>query len=184
MNENEIRLSDKLGPVVVSAGRRVDPPGAETPRFPAQNVPEVQAEVEQYLLRCGPVAVVASAACGADLIVLQAARVPRYVLLPSSPEEFRKSSVTDRPGAWGAIYDDILHHSSVEVLEVPAGHEGYVEVNRRLMDKAQALAGDLGTTIAVLVIWNGESRGEDDVTAHFLREANERYLPVTEIVTL
>ncbi len=184
MNADEIPLTDKPGPVVVSAGRRVDAPDAETPRFPAQNVPSVRAKVEQYLLQCRPAALVSSAACGADLIVLQAARAPRYVLLPSSPEEFRKSSVTDRPGEWAAIYEDILGNSNVEVHEVPAGHEGYVEVNRRLMDKAHALAADLGTTVAVLVIWNGESRGEDDVTAHFLWEANERYLPVTEIATL
>ncbi len=177
--------SEMPGPVVVSAGRRVDAPDAATPRFPLQNVKIVRARVEEYLQQQRPSAIVASAACGADLILLQAAQnLPRYVLLPSSPEEFRESSVTDRPGDWGAIYDEVLHGAQVDVLQVPSGQEGYLAINDRLLDKAQAVAGDLGTSVAALVIWNQESRGDDDVTEHFLREAGERNFPIREISTL
>lgn len=187
MSGNEISLSAKLGPVVVSAGRRVDPLGAETPRFPLQNVPGVRAKVEGYLQQQRPSAIVSSAACGADLIVLQAARraqIRCHVLLPSSPEDFRKSSVTDRPGDWGPVYDEILANSTIEIRQVSSGHEGYLEVNRSLFDKAQLLAAELGTSVAVLVIWNGQSRGQDDVTAHFRTEASRLNLPITEIPTL
>ncbi|MFZ0705593.1 MAG: hypothetical protein WAM71_08330 [Candidatus Korobacteraceae bacterium] len=178
--------SSKLGPVVVSAGRRVDAPDTSTPRFPPQSVPVVRVRVEEYLQQHKPSAVVCSAACGADLILLQAARqndVPRYVLLPSSPEKFRETSVADRPGDWGAIYDEILRQSNVEVHEVPDGQEGYLEVNRRLLDKAQALAAELGASVAALVIWNQQSRGDDDVTAHFKDEAEQRGFTVAEIPT-
>jgi hypothetical protein len=173
------------GLVVVSAGRRVDAPDASTPRFPPQNVPAVQARIQEYLERQRPVAIVCSAACGTDLILLQAAQnIPRYVLLPSAPEEFRQSSVIDRPGVWGAIYDEILRVAEVEVLTLPSGQEGYLIVNDRLLDKAQAVAGDLGTAVTALVIWNQQSRGDDDVTAHFLHQAKQRGLSVSEISTL
>jgi hypothetical protein len=119
------------------------------------------------------------------LILLQAAQnVPRYVLLPSSPEDFRESSVTDRPGDWGAIYDEVLQAAEMQVLELPSGQEGYLAINDRLLDKAQALAGDLGTSVAALVIWNQQSRGDDDVTEHFLRAAGQRNFPIKEISTL
>lgn len=178
---------NKPGPVVVSAGRRVDAADASIPRFPLQNVPAVRAAVETYLRQLRPSAIVASAACGADLILLQAGlkdQIPCYVLLPSSPAEFRESSVTDRPGEWGAIYDQVLQGAALEELKLPSGHEGYLAINNCLLDKAQALAAGLGTSLGVLVIWNQESRGEDDVTEHFLREANWRKLPVSEISTL
>jgi hypothetical protein len=177
--------SDIKGPVIVSAGRRVDAPDASAPRFPPQNVPAVRDRVQEYLQQQKPSAVVASAACGADLILLQAAHnLPRYVLLPSSPEEFRESSVTDRPGDWGAIYDEVLQCAEVAVLRLPSGQEGYLAINDRLLDKAQALAGDLGTSVAALVIWNQQSRGDDDVTEHFLRAAGRRNFLITEISTL
>jgi hypothetical protein len=138
-------------PVVVSAGRRVDAPDAATPRFPGQNVARVRKNIEDFLAREQPVAIVASAACGSDLLLFEAsialaadgkiAKVQRYVLLPSPPEEFRKSSVIDRPGDWG-------------------------------------------TRVEALVIWNMQSRGADDVTGHFLGEAENRRIPVTQISTV
>ena len=186
MSTNQIP-SQKPGPVIVAAGRRVDAADAATERFPQRNVPDVRAKLEDFLKQQTPSAIVSSGACGADLLVLQAVandRVQRYVLLPSSPEEFRESSVTDRPGDWGPIYDEVLKSSQVEVLELPTGQEGYLEINRRLLDKAAALAAELGTSVSALVIWNQESRGDDDVTAHFLHEARQRSFPVTEISTL
>jgi hypothetical protein len=185
MTTNQSSDGGKRGPVVVSAGRRVDAPGVAAPRFPPQNVPMVRARIQEYLQEHMPSAIVASAACGADLLLLQAAQnIPRYVLLPSEPEEFRKSSVTDRPGVWGAIYDEVLGVSEVEVLRLPDGQEGYLAINDRLLNRAQSLAGDIGTSVTALVIWNKQSRGHDDVTEHFRREAQKRELVVDEISTL
>src|ERR1051325_10057308 len=81
MNAGQNISSAKLGPVVVSAGRRVDALDASVPRFPPQNVASVQARIQEYLQRQLPSAIVCSAACGADLILLHAAQnIPRYVL--------------------------------------------------------------------------------------------------------
>ncbi len=173
--------------MLVAAGRRIDAPDATAARFPPQNVSAVSQAIAEVLKRERPVAVVSSAACGADLLVLRACEemsVPRYVLLPSSPEEFRNSSVTDRPGDWGELYTQVLQTSSVEVLKLPSGQEGYAETNRRLLEKAQSLAAEHETTVKALVIWNGQSRGPDDLTAHFVEEAVRRGFPVEEVPTL
>ena len=175
------------GPVLVEAGRRVDAPDAETPRFPPSNVNKVRQRIQQVFAREKPVAFVSSAACGADLLALDVAgnmHVPRYVLLPSPPEEFRKSSVTDRPGDWGALYDKVLNTAKVGVLTLPDGQEGYLQTNLKLLDRAEALAREHHTSVAALVIWNEQSRGPDDVTAHFLEQAKLRNIPVLEVSTL
>lgn len=59
-------------------------------------VETVATKIRQVLMNQKPVAIVSAAACGADLLLLDVAgemHVPRYVLLPSEPEEFRVSSV-------------------------------------------------------------------------------------------
>lgn len=175
------------GPVIVEAGRRVDAPDAETPRFPPSNVAKVRQRIQQLFDREKPVAFVSSGACGADLLALDVAghmHVPRYVLLPSPPEEFRKSSVTDRPGDWGALYDHVLKTAKIEVLTLPDGQEGYLETNLKLLDRAEALAREHHTSTTALVVWNQQSRGPDDVTAHFLEQAKLRKIPVLEVSTL
>jgi hypothetical protein len=134
-----------------------------------------------------PIAIVSAAACGADLLLLDVAlemNVSRYIVLPSQAEKFRESSVTDRPGNWGDLYSEALRSSKVEVLNVPEGQEGYLETNLKLLDRAQALAKEERAILSALVIWNQESRGIDDVTAHFLDQAKRRKIPILEISTL
>jgi hypothetical protein len=182
------------GPVIVSAGRRVDAPGATEPRFPPQNVDLVESRIVTLLEHERPVVIVSSAACGADLLLLQAsmkleaagklAGIERYVLLPSSVEEFRKSSVADRPGDWGKIYDDVLARSNVQVMQLPAGDEGYLQANLELLNKAESVAKQRNTKTLAVVIWNGKSRGKDDVTAHFVDEADRRGFPTAAILTV
>jgi hypothetical protein len=175
------------GPIIVGAGRRVDAPDANVRRFPPQNVPKVRNKIQQLLASRRPLAIVSAAACGADLLLLDVAgeiHIRRYVLLPSEPEEFRVSSVTDRPGNWGALYTQVLRSAKVEVLKLPEGQEGYLETNLKLLDRGEMLAKDEHTTVNALVVWNQESRGPDDVTAHFLEQAKLRKMPILEIPTL
>jgi hypothetical protein len=175
------------GRVLIEAGRRVDAIHATSPRFPASEVAEVRRKAQELFNQEKPLAVVCSAACGADLIVLDVAEsmgVERYVLLPSKPTEFRRSSVVDRPGDWGEIYDRVLKTSRVEVLKVPEGQQGYLETNLRLLDQGQALARRHSASAEALVVWNKETRGADDITGHFLAQAKLRKIPVIEIATL
>jgi len=175
------------GPIIVGAGRRVDAPDTNVRRFPPQNVPKVRNKIQQLLASQKPLAIVSAAACGADLLLLDVAgeiHVRCYVLLPSEPEEFRVSSVTDRPGNWGELYSKVLRTAKVEVFKLPEGQEGYLETNLKLLDRGEMLAKHEHTTVNALVVWNQESRGPDDVTAHFLEQAKLRKMPILEISTL
>jgi hypothetical protein len=174
-------------PVIVAAGRRVDALGAQVPRFPPPNVSKVSDSIKKLLAELDPQVVVCSAACGADLLLLQAAhkiQIRQIVLLPSEPEAFRESSVIDRPGDWGLLFEQVVKTAQIEILKVPEGQEGYLETNLKLLDRAQQLARDNGVHTEALVIWDGISRGADDVTAHFLHESMSRKMRVFEIPTV
>src|SRR3954454_21697157 len=97
--------------VVALAGRRMDAPGTEPPRFPLENVPVVRQRLAAMLAKESAVALGFSAACGANLIALEEAErlaLRRRIVLPFSPERFRETSVVDRPGDWGPVFDRLI----------------------------------------------------------------------------
>src|SRR5438552_4042532 len=93
--------------IVALAGRRIDAEGAPA-RFPLDQAPRVRERLDALLLELRPAALVCSAACGADLLALEAAaalNIPARIVLPFEPGRFRTSSVVDRPGDWGPRFD-------------------------------------------------------------------------------
>jgi hypothetical protein len=175
------------GPVLVQAGRRVDAPDASIPRFPPGNVDLVRQRIRKYFEASKPEFLVSAAACGTDLLCLDVAgelKVKRVVMLPTEPAVFRASSVADRPGNWGEMFDRVLKEVNAEILDVPEGQTGYLETNIRLLDRAETLATSNNTVARALVVWNKKSRGADDVTGHFLDQARLRKMPIAEISTL
>ncbi len=93
--------------IIALAGRRIDEEGTDTPRFPLENIRFVRERLKTLFEENDAKALVSSAACGADLLALDVAGEPglrRRIILPSKPEKFRKSSVTDRPRKWGEIF--------------------------------------------------------------------------------
>ena len=142
-------------PVWIEAGRRVDAPDAQTERFPPFDVIKVRERIRELLLRDKPSAVVCSGACGADLLLLEVAgkmRIQRLVLLPSDPEIFRQTSVTDRPGNWGELYDEVLKTATVEKIKVPEGQDGYLQTNLMLLDRGADIACVRGVPTRALVV--------------------------------
>jgi hypothetical protein len=180
-------LRKAAGPVLVQAGRRIDAPNATVARFPAVNIDLVRGRIRKYFEASKPDFLVSAAACGADLLSLEVAgelKVNRVVLLPTDPKIFRNSSVVDRPGDWGAMFDRLLKEVNVEILDVPEGQIGYLETNVRLLERAQTMANSYNTDARALVVWDKKVRGSDDVTGHFLAQAMLRKMPVVEISTL
>ncbi len=100
-----------LPPVAVYTGHMVDTPGRPAARFPSERVAE-QAQRWSYVLRArSPLAVYGSAACGADLLCLEAARalgIETHVVLPFPPDIFRGASVDFAGAEWGARLDAAL----------------------------------------------------------------------------
>jgi hypothetical protein len=192
--------------IVVLAGRRLDEKDALILRFPEANEELVRERVRSMLEQHLPDTIVASAAAGADLIVLEEAGargIRRRVILPHAVDYFRATSVADQGEHWGRRFDTVRSQveSEGDLLVHPAAREdepdqeAYLRVVRALLDESLALAAqelanegavDIppASRVVAVVIWDGVTHGTDDVTASFIAEAEARGICVEEILTL
>jgi hypothetical protein len=178
--------------VVALAGRRIDAPNTENKRFPAENAQTVQQRIREFLVDNSASVLVCAAACGSDILALEAAGdlvIRRRIVLPYDKETFKKSSVIDRPGDWEARYHRIIDDVEGQGDLVVFSHdqdkeETYFATNEDILDQATKVGDEIGEEVSAVVVWNGESRGADDVTGHFLSEAKRRGLNVSQIITL
>ena len=191
-----IATSEKLAatgrpPVIALAGRRVDAPGAGDLRFPPENVPPVEAAIRQYLNNNDVRVLVCSAACGADLLALKVAGeigIRRRVILPFDRIQFRETSVVDRPGNWGELYDNVIAEVErcrdlVVLRYQPNETAGYACTNEAIVDEALKISRVENIAPAALAVWDGKSRGPEDLTDHFLQYARSKGMPIVEIAT-
>jgi hypothetical protein len=177
--------------IAASAGRRIDEKNAETTRFPVENTELTRARILDFLKKETPAALVCSAACGADLLVLEAAGklgIERYIILPFGRERFRETSVTDRPGDWGKLFDRICDEvdraGNLTVLEdFEDETEAYSAATAAILDKAEALSRGGEDEKLALVVWEGDAKSEEDETAAFAAKALARNFVVKEILT-
>lgn len=177
--------------IIALAGRRVDSADAKQPRFPLQNVEMVRTRARAVLEEKGATALVSSAACGADLIALSEAGrlgLRRRVILPFERRRFRETSVTDRPGDWGPLYDEVLDAveaaGDLVILQDVTDDEAYSAANHAILDEAVALAKAVHEPATAVLMWDGVSRGDHDLTEEFGAEARKRGLAVTEVRTI
>jgi hypothetical protein len=153
----------------------------------------VAARIAKRLRAWGAGVVVASGACGADLLGHQVARalgMRSRVVLPSEQARFRALSVVDRPGDWGPIFDDICCRARaagdlVVVEDSCAGGRANVSTNRSVQDEAAALAKEASPQAKpiALVVWDGASRGEGDLSWDFAETARARGWTVESVDT-
>ena len=186
--------------VVALVGRRIDAEGTATPRFPLHNAPLVQERIRMALTKNRAALLVSSAACGADLLAIEAARqlhLRVHIILPFARDQFRQTSVVDRPGDWGRLFDQLLDASVQEgaVDELDPGldpHDAYLKVVETILDQAREAARytETGEPAAVsgevtaVVVWDAQSRGPRDVTEAFLQQAHALEITVCEVSTL
>jgi broad specificity phosphatase PhoE len=179
--------------IVAVAGRRIDADDA-TPRFPLARRRTVARQIDRALKQLGATAVVSSAACGADLLALDAARkrgIEQYIVLPYRRDWFLVDSVLDRRGRWRELYETALKaaYNLVTLRQPRHSEESYRVVSDRIIDEALHLARqespeNPAANLAVLVVWEGGSRGEDDMTDYMLRRACEVGGRVAQVITL
>jgi len=176
--------------IIALAGRRVDAVDAKESRFPLRNVETVRTRVRALLKEKGATALISSAACGADLIGLSESGrlgLRRRVILPFGRIRFRETSVTDRPGDWGPLYDQVLDDveatGDLVILQNGSDDQAYSAANRAILDQAEELAKALDQPVAAVLLWDGASRGHHDLTEEFAVEARKRGIAVTEVLT-
>ena len=184
-----LQPSDNWGMVAALAGRRIDAAGARDKRFPPENVEVVKGRIHQALKDGNARVLVCAAACGADILALEAAGeldIIRFVLLPGTRESFRKGSVVDRGEEWGPRYDRVIGEvqDSGRLYEMPELDRKYMEANGALLRLAETAAAERGERVTAFVVWNGVARKETDVTEDFLLTAKSQGLEIREISTL
>jgi hypothetical protein len=174
--------------VTALAGRRIDASDAKVARFPLSEVPRVRRELRELFIREEIEMLVCAAACGADLIALEQASelgIRCRIVLPFAVDEFRRSSVVDRPGEWGPLFDAVVESATLRndlVLghHVENMHAAFTLANERILQEASL---QTGRQLMAIVVWDGVSRGTDDVTAHFVTLASELNFAIRTIET-
>ena len=179
--------------IIALAGRRVDPPDAIEVRFPAsaKNIEIVRQRIRNKLQTKRATVLVSSAACGSDLLALSEAGnlgLRRRVVLPFDRDKFRTTSVTDRPGDWGGLYEKILDEVEMRqdllIIKAKSETEAYTQVNHVIVDNAISLGLALQQPVAAMVVWDGKSRGAEDYTEEFGIYARSRGIPVDGVMSL
>ncbi|UYG07162.1 hypothetical protein [Halomonas sp. M4R1S46] len=159
--------------VAVLAGRRIDAQDADVLRFPLAEAEHVAYKIFRCFQQECVEHLICSAACGADIIALEAAEklaIPATLVLPFTSCIFREISVTDRPGGWGERFDHLV--------ALARDRGGLIELGLDVSDeRAFSAANDRIIQIAsttgiyrrlAFVVWEGLSRGQGDSTAEFL----------------
>ncbi len=146
--------------VAALAGRRIDAESTETTRFPLVRSDAVRAALRELIQEEALELLVCSAACGSDLLALDAALelgVRCRVVIPYGRTEFRRTSVTDRPGDWGTLYDRVI--TSVEKageLVVLAASPNDDQAYRRATEAIVSLAAAAAAPRRALAILSGK----------------------------
>ena len=106
----------RLPRVVVFSGHLADRPDAETPRFPSELEGAAAEAIAEHLEQLDARIGYASAACGGDLLFLEAMLArggELQIVLPFPPDEFRRVSVDLVPGSdWGRRFEAILERAA------------------------------------------------------------------------
>ncbi len=182
---------------IVLAGRRIDAPDADMPRFPQSRIAAVAIELHTLFRRRRAGALVSAAACGTDIVALVAARslgMRRRIVLPFSPAVFREGSVVDRPGDWGILFDELTAEAreagDLVVLDSRTQQaDPYTATNERLIAEALEISGERSNArvrksrLFAAIVWEGRPRDGDDYTHAFAELARARGLAVEEVLT-
>jgi predicted acylesterase/phospholipase RssA len=169
--------------VIALAGRRIDGADTTPSRFPRDAIPSVRRRLTDLFAREHAVVLVCSAACGSDLLALEEAErlgLRRRIILPFPPGRFRQTSVVDRPGDWGRMFDRLVAAAeSTGDLIVLSGSDNademaYAAANKAIVGEAQKLAqGATRHRLVAAAVWEGSARPGGDMTRQFRTLAAE-----------
>ena len=179
---------------LAAAGRRIDAPATrpEDERFPSNMESRVAFRIRDALVALRPARVAGSAACGADILIQEAARdlgVPRTIVLPFATQAFLERSVMDRGEAWGARFESLLGDTGAQLVQLRhTDPTDDVDADRAYAEATAAIiecvaAGPVGRR-GVLLVWEGTRRRPDDQTAALADEAVARGWSRYDVITL
>ena len=142
--------------VVAFAGHMIDAPDRPLPRFPVALVPAVRAAVREHVARLNTPIVYTSAACGADLILIEAALdagAEVNVVLPFNRDDFVRTSVAVGGDDWVERFDAALSRATRVIMatdEPYLGDDVLFEQAAMLLEGLSILRGEQLQTIPSL----------------------------------
>lgn len=152
--------------VVAFAGHMIDAPGRTEARFPPALASAVHAALREQLARLHQPIVYTSAACGADLIFIEAALeigAEVNVVLPFDRKDFVRTSVAVGGNGWAERFDAALAHASRVIMATEESHLGddvLFEHAAMLLEGFSVLrASQLQATPTLLCVIDAESAG-------------------------
>lgn len=154
----------KVPPIVMFTGHMLDHPTRVTPRFPAHLEAEVYGAIREWLAAIRPVAVYGSAACGADLLCLEAMRElggETHVILPFPADEFHRVSVDFAGTDWSRRFELAL--GAAETVTIASDHRArgststFEYANLILSGMGRLRAQVLQTELLGFAVWDPSS---------------------------
>ncbi len=154
----------KIPPVVIFSGHMIDRPDRKVPRFPQVIVPRIKREIQNRLTRIKPGFAFSSAACGGDLLFLEAAldlQAEAHIVLPFEEKQFIESSVAINPGdKWEESFGKVISRANSVTTVSEALFDGGASVfdyaNIILFGMAVDKKNRLETDLIPLILWDGK----------------------------
>ncbi len=178
----------RIPPVLAFTGNMIDGPDSRTPRFPAAIEGAVRHALMQHLAALQPTAVYGSAACGADLICLEAARelgCETHIVLPFPAAEFYRSSVDFAGGRWGERFEQAL--ATADSVTIASDHRArdsaasFDYANLVLTGMAALRAETLDTQLRGIAVWDPRFKAIAGGAAALVAQWEEQGLTVDHV---
>ena len=152
-------------PVIVFAGHMIDRPDRTSPRFPPELESTVAKAIRDKIDELKPGFGFAPAACGADIIFLEAmldAGAEISVVMPYDKEEFVRDSVDYLPGSnWRPRFERVLERATQCVVastqKLELGGVSFEFANELLLGLATIHARRLEAALIPVAVWDGIS---------------------------
>ena len=181
--------------VAVFAGHMVDAAGRDPARFPETLVPRVKREIRAWLDLQDIEVGFASAACGSDLLFLEALLErggEAHVILPYDEESYCRDSVAVSGKVCSDRFQHVLHGPNRAVVQqlsgrpLKFGEVAYDYASQILHGLAIMHAEQLSTELRRLAVWDGKPGegpgGTTDVVNHWSRLGHPiDVIPVPEV---
>jgi class 3 adenylate cyclase len=152
----------KIPPVLMYTGHMIDHAARATPRFPIELEGAMASAVREKLSVLRPLAAYGSAACGSDILCLEAMREAggeTHIVLPFPAQEFHRISVDFAPGGWSERFERAL--AAADSVTVTSDHRArgssatFEYANLVLTGMARLRSQALQTQLLGLAIWDG-----------------------------
>ncbi|HEY0746275.1 MAG TPA: tetratricopeptide repeat-containing protein [Steroidobacteraceae bacterium] len=178
----------KIPPLVMYTGHMIDQPTRAVPRFPLAIEGAVAAAIHQRLESIRPLASYGSAACGSDILCLEAMRQvggETHIVLPFPPDDFLRISVAFGAGGWAERFERVLADAtSVTITSDHRAHGStatFEYANLVLTGKARLRAQVLGTDLIGLAVWDGKPATHASGAASLVRLWKSQRIDLQEV---